>query len=267
MSCSVLFPANMYYKNDERYMYDPSRDLPWEEKKEQMFWRGITSGGVQTEDAWHRLHRHRLVLLSNATDIESRQRTVDAYDATTGTKKRWSPVEFARKHMDVGFPGLIWCVPDVDCGWLYKIISTVPSTKALTDNFVYKYLVDVDGHSFSGRWHAFLRSKSLGIKATIFREFHDSRLIPWRHFVPLDNRYDEYYSLMTYFVGEKSLGLQSHDNVAKKIADQGREYAEQVLRRDDIEVYMLRLMLEYARLLDDNRDTIGYAGDGREVKG
>lgn len=28
---------------------------------------------------------------------------------------------------------------------------------------------------------------------------------------------------------------------------------------------MFRLLLEYARIIDDNRDRIGYAGDGREM--
>lgn len=28
---------------------------------------------------------------------------------------------------------------------------------------------------------------------------------------------------------------------------------------------MFRLLLEYARVIDDNRDRIGYSGDGREL--
>jgi len=38
-----------------------------------------------------------------------------------------------------------------------------------------------------------------------------------------------------------------------------------VLRREDIEVYTFRLLLEYARIIDDNRDRIGYSGDGSEL--
>ena len=110
--------------------------------------------------------------------------------------------------------------------------------------------MDVDGHSFSGRWHAFLESKSLGIKATIFREWHDSRLFAWRHFVPMDNRYDDVYSILTYFIGFGKAGeepvsndgsitrpyVARHDSEAKRLADQGREWAKKVLRREDIEV-------------------------------
>lgn len=30
-------------------------------------------------------------------------------------------------------------------------------------------------------------------------------------------------------------------------------------------IYMFRLLLEYARIIDDNRDRIGYSGDGGEL--
>ena len=32
-----------------------------------------------------------------------------------------------------------------------------------------------------------------------------------------------------------------------------------------VQIYMYRLLLEYARIIDDNRDRIGYAGDGSEL--
>lgn len=31
------------------------------------------------------------------------------------------------------------------------------------------------------------------------------------------------------------------------------------------QIYMFRLMIEYARVMDDNRDRIGYSGDGSEL--
>lgn len=86
------------------------------------------------------------------------------------------------------------------------------------------------------------------------------------------------YTLLTYFIGLGSahgagsspgprtdVYVPSHDFEAKKLANQGREWAGKVLRKEDIEIYMYRLMLEYARLLDDDRDRIGYGGDGSEV--
>ena len=31
------------------------------------------------------------------------------------------------------------------------------------------------------------------------------------------------------------------------------------------QIYLYRLMIEYARIIDDNRDRIGYSGDGSEL--
>lgn len=31
------------------------------------------------------------------------------------------------------------------------------------------------------------------------------------------------------------------------------------------QIYTFRLLIEYARIIDDNRDTIGYSGDGSEL--
>lgn len=84
------------------------------------------------------------------------------------------------------------------------------------------------------------------------------------------------YTLLTYFIGLGSSGsgvgprtdfyVPAHDFEAKRIADTGRDWAGRVLRREDMEVYGFRLMLEYGRLLDDARDRIGYGGDGKEVE-
>lgn len=191
----ILFPANMYYMGDKRYDYDGTKDAVWEDKATRAFWRGITSGGVQTKENWRQLHRHRLVLMTNATNIAASGETHSILTWQNDTTKTYTetsgfvPVDFARQFTDAGFPELKWCTPDLDCGWLKEWIRTVPQT-AITDQFRNKFLVDVDGHSFSGRWHAFLKSRSLGLKATIFKEWHDSRLFEWLHFVPMDNRFD-----------------------------------------------------------------------------
>ena len=34
---------------------------------------------------------------------------------------------------------------------------------------------------------------------------------------------------------------------------------------DVAQIYMFRLLLEYGRIIDDNRDRIGYSGDGSEL--
>ncbi|KPI38062.1 Beta-1,2-xylosyltransferase 1 [Cyphellophora attinorum] len=321
----IMFPANMYYRHDSRYDYDASGDVDWRDKTDTLIWRGVTSGGVQVEDNWNRMHRQRLVQLSNGTWTTLNQKTFpvlttnkDSSSTSHSSKDiAYKPVSdfdasaFAEEHNDVGFVESWGCVPNCD---FYHDVFSWKNQTTLTSQFAARYLIDVDGHSFSGRWHAFLQSKSLGLKATIFREWHDSRLFQWRHFVPLDNRYEELYAVMMYFIGYDSkasskhethsirdithaeakdtldsgaemngvrpaaststsaftstnpdIYIPAHPRAAQKIARQSREWANRVLRREDIEVYMFRLLLEYARICDDNRDRIGYSGDGSDM--
>ena len=290
VNSDILFPANMYFKHDPRYDYSEEEDLAWEDKKDTMIWRGVTSGGVQIAENWSNMHRQRLVQLLNSTHMSMAGKEVSVISETPQSPKamltnttyenfhRFQPSLFAEQHTDVGFVEAWGCVPG-NCSFYGDVFMFKPQTP-LTSQFRSKYLIDVDGHSFSGRWHAFLQSKSLGFKATIFREWHDSRLFAWRHFVPVDNRYDDLYSLLTYFIGYGKPGTQrtegddyangdvympSHETEGKKIARQGREWAMKVLRREDIEVYMFRLLLEYGRIIDDNRDRVGYSEDGSKL--
>ncbi|TVY83473.1 Beta-1,2-xylosyltransferase [Lachnellula suecica] len=272
VNSDILFPANMYYKDDERYAYDKTFDYKWDDKADSIIWRGVTSGGTNTADNWMNMHRQRLVMILNGTVMADK----DVRIMTQNTNQQgvyhnfdnFRADDFAFKHSDVGFTEPYSCHPDCsfyDNVWTYKNMTT------LSAQFKSKFVVDVDGHSFSGRWHAFLQSRSLGIKATIFREWHDSRLFAWRHFVPMDNRYDDIYSILTYFIG---LGkpeetnqpyVQRHNFEGRKLGQQGREWASKVLRKEDIEIYMYRLLIEYARVMDDNRDRIGYSADGSEL--
>ena len=253
INSDILFPANMYWKHDERYDYVERHDnLKWKDKKDGMIWRGVTSGGTQTKDNWQRMHRQRLVSIVNSTEMEDQEvRILTEQPEQPGeyeNLRKFRPSEFALNHTDVGFTETMSCVPD--CSF-YNDVFTMKPQAPFPEQFKQKYLVDVDGHSFSGRWHAFLESKSLAIKATIFREWHDSRLFAWRHFVPMDNRYDDVYTILTYFLGvgtssdQRVAGVSSanddacvpaHDAEGRRLANQGREWAKKVLRRDDIEV-------------------------------
>ena len=243
----ILFPANMYYQHDARYEYGAWEDVKWHKKAEDLIWRGVTSGGVQLADNWERMHRQRLVQMLNATHAEQAQATVTvlAEDPEVSGDylpfDHYEPAPLLRNHTDVGFVETWGCVPD--CSFYDAVFDMRPKLP-LNEHFRHKYLVDVDGHSFSGRWRAFMLSRALGIKATIFREWHDSRLFAWRHFVPMDNRFGDIYTLLTYFMGVGKLEdtrhgeafVPRHDGEARRLAEQGHEWAQKVLRNEDIEV-------------------------------
>ena len=104
------------------------------------------------------------------------------------------------------------------------------------------------------------------MKATIYKEWHDKRLVPWVHFVPLDNTFIDVYGVMEYFVGDglrksDETKLHGHDAQAKCIAEEGKAWAEKVLRKEDMQVYVMRLLLEWARVSDPERERMGFVQD------
>ncbi|KAF3764604.1 family 90 glycosyltransferase [Cryphonectria parasitica EP155] len=111
-----------------------------------------------------------------------------------------------------------------------------------------------------------LRSGSVPFVASIFKEWYTERVFPWLHYVPVDIRFHDLYSTLAYFLGLQDKGLvngrkvpmQSRVDDAKWIAEQGKQWAAQALRREDAEIYMFRLLLEWGRVIDEKRDDLGY---------
>lgn len=64
---------------------------------------------------------------------------------------------------------------------------------------------------------------------------------------------------MGYFIGYTN--GTSPDEVARKIALDGKAWAESVLRHEDMQVYTCRLLPKYARISDANRGFLGIAED------
>jgi Glycosyl transferase family 90 len=274
VNSEILFPAAMYYKGDPRFTtIAPTR--PWSKKTNTLSWRGLASGGRNKEDNWRAFHRHRLVSMLNGTQalqypsnssfIDIQNLPLDLWDLSSwdATTKPLNEVmgEWLNSFTDVGFTNLN-CFPAVKnnegCTYTNYLFSPHKPID-LASQHVHKYLVDVDGNSFSGRYRDFLLSGSLPIKATLFQEWHDSRLVAWKHFVPLDNRFLDLYGIMEFFLGYG--GGKGRDGMARRIAREGKEWAGRVLRVQDMRVYTYRLLLEYARVMDAERDRLGFVGD------
>lgn len=71
---------------------------------------------------------------------------------------------------------------------------------------------------------------------------------------------------MEYFIGYKPLPRmkalsarlkRGHDEIARQIVENGRDWAVQVLRREDMVLYFWRVVLEYARICDERREQMG----------
>ncbi|KAM3481906.1 hypothetical protein MY8738_004215 [Beauveria namnaoensis] len=268
----ILIPAAMYYAGDQRFTGGDSHGVAWADKSNQVIWRGVATGGRNRHNTWKAFQRHRFVAMNNATKLQRAESGIEEPENFAMPDEAVYQVQAQKEGRlgdwigsitDVGLTDLS-CEPaqrDLRCSYSDHAYDIVPGVQLATQ-FDSKILPDIDGNSYSGRYMAFLRSSSLPVKATVWREWHDSRLVPWLHFVPMDNRFTDYYGILDYFMGGGSReGRAARDAAAEKIATEGMIWADRVLRKEDMEIYVLRLLLEYARLLDDRRETLGWVQD------
>ena len=57
----------------------------------------------------------------------------------------------------------------------------------------------------------------------------------------------------------REVKMQAHSEEGEAIATAGREWAANVLRKEDMEIYFFRVLLEWARLTDDRRDELEFS--------
>ncbi|KAL6233437.1 hypothetical protein BDW75DRAFT_232013 [Aspergillus navahoensis] len=191
----ILYPSPWYWANKVPYVMQ--KDYKWEEKIDKLYWRGSTTGGFSKGGGWRRHHRQLMVSNINALDNAKILAKTDG--------QQWKAKEVDRSNyrnfFDVQFTSVGQCDHN-DCAAqmeYFNITKPVDQQEAWS----YKYLIDIDGNAFSGRYHAFLKSNSLACKVALFREWHDERLKPWVHYVPLSLKGDELVETMRYFSSEE----------------------------------------------------------------
>lgn len=246
----ILYPSPWYWA--DRVKYDDAKDINWDQKHPNLYWRGSTTGGFSRNGGWKRQHRQHTVSVINKNDTA--KVLVQEHHSGSGD---WSIREVKRETLstlfDVRFSHVGQCDPK-DCDDQHEFFDIAPKANQ-DDAWQWKYLLDMDGNAFSGRYYAFLGSNSAVFKQAIFREWHEEWIVPWVHYVPVSMDLEEIAELMRYFEIE-----QEGKKAIQKIAQESRKWAKAVLRKEDFEIWFFRLLLEYGRVIDDNRETIGFLG-------
>ena len=239
----IPLPARAYTHND--YSYDSAEAVDYEKKIPGLYWAGKTTGGWQTVDTedWVPLHRQRFVSLANDIDQEAH-----TYLRRKAGSKRWETVSdnLDKTMYNVHFTGVVQC-EDEACDHqeeYFDVHEGDPRSKALE----YTLTFDLDGNGHSARFYRFLESRSLPLKQTVFREWHEDRLQPWLHYIPISLEMDEVPEVVRYLVQE-----EEGRALAKELAMKGREWTQRALRPVDQVIYLYRLLLELARLQDPMR--------------
>jgi len=234
-------------------------------KDDRLFWRGKVEQSVLAHHLIHGGHQERLAHLANNASASDH---VAMMLPTSPKKEKWayesvktSEVAGALR-VDLGFSDYSACA-GAGCERAKSEFGSKPPANPLENRYV--LLPDTDAGP-SPDILPTLRSASIPFIATIFREWYSERLTPWLHFVPIDLRYHALQSTLAYFTGLKGRGtingrdpeMDAAVDDAAWIAEQGRKWAERAVRREDAEVYLFRLLLEWGRIIDDRRDDLGF---------
>ncbi|TKA53842.1 hypothetical protein B0A53_03632 [Rhodotorula sp. CCFEE 5036] len=200
-----------------QYDLNPDNESPFRQKGHKLLWRGSPDGiGVAMHEKWRQSHRFRLINLMNSQEAIPRVVRETRLDNKT--------MYFAPK----------------------------ASLEEMADN---RFVMDVDGNAYSARFRSHLASNQVPFKSTIYPEWYQGRIQPWVHYVPVRIDYADVYNLLAFFDGgmdEERTG--NHDDLAEEIANAGAEWARSHWRDIDMQAYVFRLTLEWARLMDPARE-------------
>ncbi|KAJ7255643.1 glycosyl transferase family 90-domain-containing protein [Mycena rebaudengoi] len=227
----IVVPGQFYYRDSwwaGKFEYPSNK--AWGQRKSQLYWRGKSNGGEIHGDNFRSFARFRLITLArahlaslNATSPQKAQEQALLDVALT---------DFHREH----------CLDAATCDPVkIKQEFEIGENRApREDAYNYKYLLDVDGNTFSGRYLGLLRSGGLVFKSTAYTEFFAPWLRPYEHYIPV--RLDLSDLL------EKIQWAIDNDDEAHAIMERGRAVAERVLTDKQNDCYFYRVGIEWGEL-------------------
>ena len=266
----ILFPSPWNYIDKVKYApSDEYPDPPYEQKDNSLYWVGSTSEGLSRFGEWRGMPRQRFAhLINNNTNNQ-----VSVLLPSSPGRYRYEIIDGDVPMKNLGLRADVHLADPIvrceDCDEQLEEMGGV-SWVDFQAHWSHRFLFDLDGAGFSGRFLPFLQSHSLPFKTGLFRQWFDSRMTSWFHFVPVDIRLHGLWSTLAYFAGvsdpladerdpdRPSMRMEGHHTQGWWIAEQGRRWTEIALRREDMEIYFFRLLLEWGRLTDDQRDVLGF---------
>jgi hypothetical protein len=193
-----------------------SQNSPWEDKIEQLIWRGATTG---------RHHTSENIGCSNAR-------------CKLCTLSQFHPSLINAQFTDIS---------QLDS----SIASTFKKNYKLGDflspeeQINYKYLIALDGNTctYPGM-HWRLLSNSVVFKtATNQIQWYYAGLEPWVHYIPIEKDLSNLIPMIEW--------AKNHDSDAEKIAKQASLFAESYLSEEGIYQYLCHLLIEYEKIYQD----------------
>ncbi|CAK5284241.1 unnamed protein product [Mycena citricolor] len=219
----ILYPSPYHYVASRWSMRIAEDNVPWAEKKQQLFWRGSSNGGHIFADNYHSFPRFHLIQLArnHSELIDARMTTFDGGHCTEGCDRERVIAE-------------------------YNITGKYEDLRELVLN--YKYLLDISGNTFSGRFLALLGSGSLVFKSNVFEEYFDGWIRPNEHYIPVKPDLSD--------LVEKVEWAKAHDDEARRIQETGKLFRQRVVTDAQNDCYFAAVLLEWARLQSYTNGTL-----------
>ncbi|KAI5859591.1 glycosyltransferase family 90 protein [Durotheca rogersii] len=266
----IMYPSPWNF--GDKVTIDDGKRIPWDQKLNSVYWRGASSDGFATHGAWQMFLRARFVhkaaeakisiiaksLFSMALPGRYRSSPFRSTNAATSPPTPQNPPHMEGAiTVNVSFVGKFQRCDKRDCTAEHTTFygsptAEPPPSQDFQEHWRHRHLVDLDGAAFSGRFLPFLKSGSLPYRAALFRTWWEERVHAWRHFVPLDIRLGDLWDAVSFLGGPG-------EAEAAEMANAGREWALRSLRKEDMQVYMFRLLLEWGRIVDDRREDLGFS--------
>ncbi|KAH8903926.1 hypothetical protein BR93DRAFT_861790, partial [Coniochaeta sp. PMI_546] len=241
----ILYPSTHYGLKSS--LYKQTQDRAWSRKKNAAYWTGSSTGGYWSRDTWRQGHRQRLATMGMHKQERNFTYLRPAADASVGFHP-YSSAAFDSSLFSIALTRIVGCTDEAVCNEQKTFFNLPRRIDSELEAFRYRYVLDIDGNSYSGRFYRFIASRSVPLKVSIFREWHDERLVPWLHYIPVSPSMDELPELMR-FLATTSEGQR----ISHRIAAAGREWYFKALTPVHQGVYLYRLMLEMAWMRDASR--------------
>ncbi|GAB7339511.1 hypothetical protein MBLNU457_6127t1 [Dothideomycetes sp. NU457] len=249
----VPHPEPFYYRILNEDWDDEDKDFA--DREDRVYWVGTGNGGMSNHANWRQLQRQRMAILAGPDNHESVS-LLKKTKTTNSGRSQWIPREgrtwsdmASYFHIKIGMTEV--CSDSCEEQEAYF----KPVRESPAEVFGSKYCLDIDGMGFSGRYLRLLRSNCAVMKQSIFVEWLDGWLVPWVHFIPVTLEASELPEITRFLIEE-----EEGQAVGEKIALQGREWSRKVLRREDMELYFVRLLMEMERILSPERNDMYYEG-------
>lgn len=237
----------------EEQVEDSGKSL--EIKDDRLTWRGKMEQANPSHSLLRSGHLTRLVhMVNNATSSEKTMILLPS--ASKGDRWNYESAWVAQLNsvlpFDVGFTDCAGPACD-------EFGTNAPAVNPLDSRYV---LLTDTARGPPSLLLETLRSTSVPFVSSIFREWYSERLTPWLHYVPIDARFHALHSTLAYFTGlsgrgevnGRDPGWDAASADTTWISEQGRRWADKALRREDAEIYLFRLLLEWGRMVSDGRE-------------